>query len=93
MTTLILALAVAANPVFIKTSPVTLPIARHLNFTGSATILQKDQARAASLRDRADNNRSQNRRAVVNEAVTNVAEVYSASIGVGSPATQCQYHT
>lgn len=33
-----------------KTSPVTLPFARRLNFTGAANLLQHDQARAKALK-------------------------------------------
>jgi cathepsin E len=93
LSTLLLALAVAASPVVIERSPVTLPISRRFNFTGSANILQKDQARAAALKAKGRSIRANGatpQRAVVNEVVDNVAEVYQASVGVGNPATQCQ---
>lgn len=34
-------------------SPITLPFARRLNFTGTANLLQLDQARAQALKDHA----------------------------------------
>ena len=44
--TLTLALAIAANPLNVRRSPVTLPMARHVNMTGTIKLLEKDQARA-----------------------------------------------
>ena len=43
----------AASTTMILDNLVTLPIAKHFNSTGSGKILQHDQARARSLRDRA----------------------------------------
>ncbi|KAK0466333.1 aspartic peptidase A1 [Desarmillaria tabescens] len=76
-----------SSPVVIPRSPVTLPIVRKFNFNGTSTIVERDRARVAALRSRADGARNVTRRAVVNEDVDNVAVVYSASVGVGSPAT------
>ncbi|KAK0208939.1 aspartic peptidase A1 [Desarmillaria ectypa] len=76
-----------SSPVVIPRSPVSLPIARKFNFNGTSTIVERDRARVAALRSRADGARNVTRRAVVNEDVDNVTVVYAASIGVGSPAT------
>jgi cathepsin E len=85
---LLLALGVVASPVkIIGNNPVTLPIARRFNFTGTATILQRDQARAAALRASAESSASASKRAVINQAVNNVAVTYTATIGIGNPAT------
>ncbi|KAJ7593274.1 aspartic peptidase A1 [Mycena floridula] len=83
----ILALAVVAhgNPVVRNRSPITLPISRRFNFTGSSTILQRDQARAASLRARAGS--ASNKRAVISSPADNQAVTYISSIGIGNPAT------
>ncbi|KAG7452252.1 aspartic protease [Guyanagaster necrorhizus] len=82
-----LIVAAYSSPVVIPRSPVSLPIAKKFNFNGTRTIVERDRARVAALRSRADGARNVTRRAVVNEDVDNVAVVYSASIGVGSPAT------
>ncbi|KAK0199003.1 aspartic peptidase A1 [Armillaria mellea] len=65
-------------------SPQRLPISRRFNFNGTSTIVQRDRARVAAFRSRIQ---STTRRAIVNEPVDNVAVLYTASIGVGSPAT------
>lgn len=57
---LTLALAVAANPIVIRDSLVTIPFAKHVNLTGSANLVQSDQARAKALKERAEAYRSGN---------------------------------
>lgn len=44
------ALAVAASPVVIRDSPLTLPLVRRLNTNGTFNLLARDQARVSSLR-------------------------------------------
>ncbi|KAF9041824.1 aspartic protease [Hymenopellis radicata] len=82
---------VNANPVVVSRSPVTLPIARKFNLgNGTTTLLQRDQARAAALKARAQSfadSGETGKRAIINEDVDNVAVVYTASVGLGSPAT------
>ncbi|KAK7695039.1 hypothetical protein QCA50_002227 [Cerrena zonata] len=88
--TLTLAIAVAANPlVQVRDTPVTLSIAKRFNFTGSATLIEHDQARAAALRKLAETKLSGNldERAVISVPVTNGLVDYTANVGVGSPAT------
>ncbi|OAX44937.1 acid protease [Rhizopogon vinicolor AM-OR11-026] len=85
LTTLLLALSIAALPVEVRDSPITLPIARKLNLKDSTiNLLQHDQARAAALKD--PDTSSLSRRAgsipVINEVVS-----YIAQVSVGSPAT------
>ncbi|KAK0199029.1 aspartic peptidase A1 [Armillaria mellea] len=81
-----LVVAGLSSPVVIPRSPVAFPIARKFNFgNGTSTIVERDRARVAALRSRASRNAT--RRAVVNEDVDNVAVLYTASIGIGSPAT------
>ena len=48
--TLTLALVVAANPLNARRSPVTLPMARHVNMTGTINLLERDQARARNFK-------------------------------------------
>ncbi|KAF9041822.1 acid protease [Hymenopellis radicata] len=86
---------VNANPVVVSRSPVTLPIARRFNQgSGTMTLVQQDQARAAALKHRAKrlaDSGEISKRAVINEDVDNVSFGYTASIGVGCPATNCMY--
>lgn len=44
------ALAVAANPVVVRQSLITIPVARHINVTNSTNILKINQARAKAIR-------------------------------------------
>lgn len=55
ITTLSLALAVAATPlVSVRDTLVTLPIAKRINFTGPASLHGRDLARASHLRAKAE---------------------------------------
>ncbi|KAI0081062.1 acid protease [Panus rudis PR-1116 ss-1] len=87
--TLTLTLSVAANPVVVRDSPVTLQVAKRFNFTGISNLLQKDQARAKGLRQlaQAKLNGKLREDAVISVPVTNQAVDYVANVGVGSPAT------
>jgi len=86
--TLTLALAVAANPLAIRDQLITLPIAKRVNVTGTANLLQRDQARARGLKRlgqaRAGGVVSD---AVVSVPATNSLVDYVVNVGVGSPAT------
>ncbi|KJA28403.1 hypothetical protein HYPSUDRAFT_33774 [Hypholoma sublateritium FD-334 SS-4] len=86
LTTLLLAFSVAANPVLVDRSTVTLPLSRRLNLTSIHNLVLHDQARAKNLK-LGGSGKSANRRAVISEPVQNQAVTYVASIGVGSPAT------
>ncbi|KAG1885555.1 aspartic peptidase domain-containing protein [Suillus subluteus] len=75
----LLALSIAASPVEIRDSPITLPIARRLNvFDSTTNFLQYDKARVAALKDS---------RQISSTAVTNEVTSYIAAVGVGSPPT------
>ncbi|KAG1799132.1 aspartic peptidase domain-containing protein [Suillus subaureus] len=79
LTILLLALSIAASPVEIRDSPITLPIARRLNVSGGTiNLLEYDKARVAALKDD---------RHIGSIAVTNEVTGYIAAVGVGSPAT------
>ncbi|KAG1754954.1 aspartic peptidase domain-containing protein [Suillus paluster] len=81
LTTLLLAMSIAASPVEVRDSPITLPIARRLNTpSGTINLLEHDQARAASLK-----NVGTSTLLSPTEAVS-----YVAAVGVGSPATTYQ---
>ncbi|KAH7886050.1 aspartic peptidase domain-containing protein [Phlebopus sp. FC_14] len=89
LTALLLALSIAATPVEVRDSPVTLPFAKRISDTGGPiNLVQHDQARASALREHADaiSSGKLNRR-TASIPVTNEAVSYIASVGVGSPAT------
>ena len=48
--TITLALLTAASPLVVRQNPITLPLARHFNFTGTKTIKELDQARAKAFK-------------------------------------------
>lgn len=50
-TLLALGIASAASPVVVRKSPVTLPLARHYNFTPGVTIPEVDRARIHALKE------------------------------------------
>nr|VWP02632.1 Cytochrome P450 33C9 [Ganoderma boninense] len=84
------AVAVSANPIVVRDSPITLSIARRFNTTGVVNVLEADLARAKVLKSRGQAAHAavpHTARSAVNVAITNTAVVYSASVGVGSPAT------
>ncbi|EPT03815.1 hypothetical protein FOMPIDRAFT_1022024 [Fomitopsis schrenkii] len=86
LTTVLLALAVAATPVHPIDRPlVSLPLVRRTNTTSLASLLSNDQARARNIKDRGHATLSDRAGSV---DVTNTAVTYVASVGVGSPATQ-----
>ncbi|KAG6830096.1 hypothetical protein H0H92_002269 [Tricholoma furcatifolium] len=98
LTSLLLALAVSANPIAIRDSPVKLPLARHLNSTGLLNLVENDLARIKALRTRAQAKASPFQEdatptSAINEPVSNQIVSYIATIGVGNPATNCNSNT
>lgn len=49
LVTVTLALLSAASPLVIRNSPITVPLTRRMNFTGTKTVLERDQIRAKGL--------------------------------------------
>ncbi|KAF8260104.1 aspartic peptidase A1 [Lactarius quietus] len=86
---LLLAVSVAANPIVVRKSPVSLPFARHLNITGAQDVVQKDRARAMNLVSvsKAKEGSTSSPNTVSSVGVTNVGVLYGASVGIGSPPT------
>ncbi|KAF9486196.1 aspartic peptidase A1 [Pholiota conissans] len=85
---LFLAFSVDANPVLITSSPVTLPISRHLNLSSIHNLVHHDQTRARYMKNNVECSEPKlESHVVVNEPVTNSAVQYTASVGVGSPPT------
>jgi cathepsin E len=99
LTTVLLALTVqdqvAADPIPVKRSLVTLPISRRINLNG-INVLENDQLRAKALKAkgeleaRAAGTPLTDRASEISSHAENRGVAYIASIGVGSPATQCK---
>lgn len=89
LTTVLFAISIAASPIEIRSSPISLSLARTLNTEGGAiNLVQHDQARATALRtpgDAIDAGQLDRRQGSI--PVTDIAVSYIAAVGVGSPAT------
>ncbi|KAH9052762.1 acid protease [Lactarius vividus] len=81
---LLLIISVAADPIVVRKSPVSLRIARHLNITGAHDLIRKDQARARNMFAASNVKRSGSPASV---SVTNLGIAYAANVGIGSPPT------
>src|SRR6267154_2276300 len=87
-TTLFLALSIAASPVDVRNSTITIPISRRLNTSnGTVNILQHDETRVAALnglpassRDRHDDTMT----------ILNTILNFVAMVGIGSPPSDCK---
>ncbi|KAJ7354266.1 family A1 protease [Mycena albidolilacea] len=83
---ILLAVRVAAGPVLVNESPITLDISRHFNFTGGS-VVQSDLARINAFKNRSIMKNGLNARDFISETVVNRVVDYIATVGVGSPAT------
>ncbi|PCH36920.1 acid protease [Wolfiporia cocos MD-104 SS10] len=87
------ALSVSASPAVVRnTSPISLPIARRLNLAQGASIKEYDNARIQAMftQPTRKNTRRSAAAAVLprfDVSVTNGAVEYTATVGVGDPAT------
>lgn len=97
LATTLLALAVSASPlVVIRDSLITLPLTRKLNVTNINNLVRHDVSRAQALKARGQTTTTnavqlENAASVISESIDNQAVTYVASIGVGSPPTQCMF--
>lgn len=87
LSTLFLALAVTANPIQKRASLIKLRFARRVS-TDSSNLVKLDRLRVNIIK--AANVASVKNRDVINSAADNRAVTYVASVGVGSPATNCK---
>ncbi|RPD54704.1 acid protease [Lentinus tigrinus ALCF2SS1-7] len=84
------AVTVAAKPIVIRDSPITLPIARRSNLTGVPSVLKQHQARAKALKARSQGkvkSSSLKQAALFDVHVTNQAVDYTVSVGVSTHPT------
>ena len=89
-------MAVAANPILVERSLVTLPLTKHINATNAqnGNLLLHDQSRAKALKARGEAKAAGiafSSDSVISSQATNEAVSYIAAVGVGSPATTCKY--
>ena len=90
LTTLILALSIAASPVEVRNSLVILPIARRLNTSnGTINISQQDHARVDALKDRFA---SPLDRRDFDMPILNEGMFYTVSVSIGSLDTNCKFN-
>ncbi|PSR71071.1 hypothetical protein EW026_g3656 [Hermanssonia centrifuga] len=84
-----LALTVAANPIVVRDSPISLPLVRRVNSTGTISLVERDQARVRHLKARANALAAGKfeEDAVTSVPATNQLVDYAVSVSVGSPAT------
>ncbi|KAI0675925.1 aspartic peptidase A1 [Trametes maxima] len=86
----LLAAIILATPlVEVRQNSIRLPVAKRFNFTGSTRVLERDQARARSLRLRAAA-RSRGARPspeLASVPATNQVVQYVVNVGVGTPPT------
>lgn len=61
-------------------SPVTLPFARRLNFTGTGKLLEIDQARARALKSRVKGTHGKAARAIIDAPASNGVVDYVATV-------------
>ncbi|PSR75643.1 hypothetical protein PHLCEN_2v8934 [Hermanssonia centrifuga] len=90
--TLLLALTAASSPVVIRDNLIKLPLVKRINSTGSANILQRDQARAKSFKTQGRPHSTQFKHgstaaaAPVSVPITNGVVSYTVEVSIGSPA-------
>ncbi|GJE97844.1 aspartic peptidase A1 [Phanerochaete sordida] len=83
-----IALAASASPLAIRSSPVTIQLARRFNTTGSKNIIELDQARAKFLKNGGSAKfKTASASSAPSVPVTNGAVTYTAEVQVGSPPT------
>ena len=84
------------GPRLFQNVPIRLPFAKRINQTSIKNVLKIDRAsaRAAAHMARFGMRTSApvSRRDTIDEPVDDQAVSYVASVGIGSPATQCQFH-
>ena len=77
---------VDASPLSRRTGKTTLSLATRINESGTLTIVERDRARAQAFK-----NADHLRKSGESISVTNAQVIYTAQVGVGSPATECTW--
>ena len=89
LSTLLLALFVAAQPTAVKNSLVRLPFVKRISDAGPHNLIKQDQLRIQGLKANAEGFDVLTSRQL-NSGANNQAASYVASVGVGNPPTQCK---
>jgi cathepsin E len=88
------AVAAAASPVVVQNNLISLRLSKTINFTSAQDIIKSDRARVQRLlsRNATAKNFTTVPRAdsIVGVPILNQAVYYTAVVGVGSPATECE---
>ena len=79
------ATAATASPFVVRDSPVSLPLARRVAYTGAAKIIEQDQARAQLLKNVGHGKGGAQKRSDL--VAVNQLTHYTVEVGIGSPAT------
>nr|VWO97073.1 Uncharacterized protein [Ganoderma boninense] len=85
------ATTVSASPFVVRDTPVTLPIARRFNATGSAKIVELDRARAQMLKN-VRHAGGESKRSVPSVMAVNEQTHYTVLVGIGSASPQTEYN-
>ncbi|KAI1796356.1 acid protease [Ganoderma leucocontextum] len=85
------ATAASTTPFVVRDTPVTLPLARRFNFTGSSKIVELDRARAQVLKAVGHANANA-KRAVPSVMAVNEQTHYTVLVGVGASTPQTMYN-
>ncbi len=86
------AASASATPFVVRDSPVTLPLARRFNATGSAKIAELDRARAQALKNVGHAGGGHAKRATPSVVAVNEQTHYTVLVGVGSGTPQTEYN-
>jgi hypothetical protein len=82
----VLATRVVASPTADGDKPVSIPITKRINPTGTLNVVQKDNKRARFLLKGGQQHESLTPDVPLNDT----GEIYTADIAVGDPPTQCE---
>ena len=81
----------AAPPLVVRDAPISLPLARRLNATGAAKIVELDRARAQALKS-VGHTDGKAKRCEPSAAAVNEQTHYTVLVGVGSASPQTMYN-
>src|SRR6267154_4731133 len=83
-----LSISITASPVDVRNSTITITISRRLNtFNGTMNILEHDEARVAALKGLPASSLDRRDGTMV---ILNAAIIYVATVGIGSPPSDCK---
>jgi hypothetical protein len=87
----VLATSVVANPSVARDSLITVPISKHINFNGAPDFIKRDREHLKNLVRRGRRWQSLAVNKTPDITLNNTGGIYVATIGVGEPATKCEF--